>query len=70
MKKLLKAITIAFPVGRLGRQNFACIFKGDCYHYLGDMENELSSLFESFKYAPGGESCSRIGYSFQKTKAI
>ena len=48
---------------------FACIFKGDCYHYLGDMENELSSLFESFKYAPPrGESCSRIGYSFQRQR--
>ncbi len=48
---------------------FACIYRGDCYRALGDKENELSSLFQSFNYtAPRGEACSRIGYNFQKRR--
>jgi len=48
---------------------FACIFKADCYRYLGDIDSELSSLFESFKFAPPrAEACSRIGYNFQMRK--
>ncbi len=48
---------------------FACIFKADCYRYLNDTGNELSSLFQSFNYkAPRAEACCRIGYSFQRKK--
>ncbi|HEX2925009.1 MAG TPA: glycosyltransferase [Ruminiclostridium sp.] len=45
---------------------FACIFKGDCNNYLNDKDNELSSLFQSFRFAPPrAEACGRIGYNFQ-----
>ncbi len=48
---------------------FACIYKGDCYRALGDRENELASLYQSFNYsAPRGEACSRIGYNFHKRR--
>lgn len=48
---------------------FACIFKADCYRYLGDTKNELSSLFDSFQFSsPRAEACSRIGYNFQRKK--
>ncbi|QQZ08190.1 glycosyltransferase [Heyndrickxia vini] len=46
---------------------YSCINKADCYRYLGDLENELSSLFQSFEFSkiPRPEACSRIGYNFQ-----
>lgn len=46
---------------------YACINKGDCYRFLGDTDNELRSLFQSFEFskAPRAETCSRIGYVFQ-----
>ncbi len=48
---------------------FACIFMADCYRYLNDMENELASLFRSFRYAaPRAEACCRIGYNFQRKR--
>ncbi|MBB2479802.1 glycosyltransferase family 2 protein [Bacillus sp. APMAM] len=47
---------------------YACINKADCYLFLGDSENELKSLFQSFEFSktPRPESCSRIGYNFQR----
>lgn len=48
---------------------FACIFKADCYRYLGDMQCELTSLLQSFQFSsPRAEACSRIGYVFQRQK--
>lgn len=48
---------------------FACIFRADCYRYLKDTDNELSSLFDSFKFSsPRAEACSRIGYHFQQQR--
>lgn len=48
---------------------FACIYKGDCYRSLNDFTNELSSLFQSFEYAPPrAEACSRIGYNFHRQR--
>ncbi|MEI3613811.1 glycosyltransferase [Pseudogracilibacillus sp. SO30301A] len=46
----------------------ACINRADCYRFLGDNENELSSLFESFRFSstPRAEACSRIGFHFQQ----
>ncbi|MFE8695019.1 glycosyltransferase [Cytobacillus sp. FJAT-53684] len=46
---------------------YACINKGDCYRFIGDYENELASLFESFRFSkiPRPESCSRIGFNLQ-----
>ncbi|WP_270574045.1 glycosyltransferase [Bacillus glycinifermentans] len=49
---------------------YACINKADCYRYLGDLENELRSLFQSFEFSktPRAETCSRIGYNFQRRR--
>lgn len=48
---------------------FACIHRGDCYRALNDTNNELTSLFESFKYAPPrAEACCRIGYNFHRKR--
>ncbi|GGA75946.1 glycosyltransferase [Ornithinibacillus halotolerans] len=49
---------------------YACINKADCYRKLGEMEEELASLFESFKFSktPRPEICSRIGYYFQRKR--
>jgi Glycosyltransferases involved in cell wall biogenesis len=57
---------IAMKDGWVEDKIFACIFKGDCYNYLNDKSNELSSLFQSFHYAPPrAEACSRIGDNFK-----
>jgi len=56
---------ISMEEGWVEDKIFACIFKADCYRYLEDSNNELSSLFESFKFSsPRAEACSRIGYNF------
>lgn len=48
---------------------FACIYKGDCYQRLGDYDNELMSLFQSFLFSPPrAEACSRIGYNFHRKR--
>ncbi|UAL50194.1 MULTISPECIES: glycosyltransferase [Metabacillus] len=49
---------------------YACINRGDCYRFLGDLNNELKSLFQSFVFSktPRAETCSRIGYNFQRKK--
>lgn len=49
---------------------FACIYRADCYRFLGILDKELESLFTSFKFSktPRGESCSRIGYNFQQQR--
>ncbi|MBU5211736.1 glycosyltransferase [Bacillus sp. Gen3] len=49
---------------------YACINKADCYRFLGDTDNELKSLFQSFEYSktPRSEACSRIGYNFQRKR--
>lgn len=60
---------ISMKEGWVEDKIFACIFKGDCYHYLNDPTNELLSLFESFRFAaPRAEACGRIGYNFQKRR--
>src|SRR5690625_935876 len=47
---------------------YACINRADCYRLLGDIDNELVSLFHSFVFAktPRTEICSRIGFNFQQ----
>lgn len=60
---------LAIKEGWIEDKIFSCIFKGDCYRYLGDMKNELYSLFQSFEYSPPrAEASSRIGYCFQRKK--
>lgn len=48
----------------------ACIFKADCYRFLGNTENELKSLFQSLEFSkvPYPEMCSRVGYCFQRKR--
>lgn len=60
---------ISLKEGWIEDKIFACIFKGDCYRYLGDLSNELSSLFQSFEFAaPRAEACCRIGYNFHRKR--
>lgn len=60
---------ISMKEGWVEDKIFACIYRGDCYRFLGDMENELLSLFQSFQFSePKAEACSRIGYVFQRKK--
>jgi tetratricopeptide (TPR) repeat protein len=60
---------ISMKEGWVEDKIFACIFKADCYRYLNDMDNELISLFESFRFsAPRAEACSRIGYIFHRKR--
>lgn len=60
---------ISMKEGWVEDKIFACIFRADCYRYLNDMSNELTSLFESFRFAaPRAEACCRIGYIFQRKR--
>lgn len=60
---------LATKEGWIEDKFFACAFKGDCYRYLGDRENELTALFESFKYStPRAEVCCRIGDNFKQKR--
>jgi tetratricopeptide (TPR) repeat protein len=60
---------LAMKEGWVEDKIFACIFKGDCYRYLGDFDNELSSLCESFRFtAPRAEACCRIGFIFHRKR--
>lgn len=60
---------ISMKEGWVEDKIFACIFQADCYRYLGDMKNELSSLFRSFEFSsPRAEACSRIGYNFHRQR--
>jgi glycosyltransferase involved in cell wall biosynthesis len=60
---------LALTEGWVEDKIFACIFKGDCYRCVGDLPNELTSLFQSFRYAcPRAEACSRIGYNFHRRR--
>ncbi|MFD2706486.1 glycosyltransferase [Salibacterium lacus] len=47
---------------------YACLNRGDCYRFIGDLDKELASLFESFRFSriPRPETCSRIGYNLQQ----
>lgn len=49
---------------------YACMFRADCYRFLGNTKDELSSLFLSltFSKTPRSEVCSRIGYHFQQQR--
>lgn len=48
---------------------FSCVFRGDCYRHLENSNNELSSLFESFRFSPPrAEACCRIGYNFHRKR--
>ncbi|UJW59778.1 glycosyltransferase [Bacillus sp. A116_S68] len=49
---------------------YACINKADCHRKLGDLDSELSTLFQSFTFSktPRPEACSRIGYNFQSKR--
>lgn len=43
----------------------SCGKLADCYHHLGDKENELKSVLRSFTYgAPRAEFCCRLGFRF------
>jgi glycosyltransferase involved in cell wall biosynthesis len=60
---------ISMKEGWIEDKIFACIYQADCYRYLGDLKNELSSLFNSFLFSsPRAEACSRIGYSFHRKR--
>ena len=50
---------------------YACIFRADCHRLLGDLDNELASLFDSFQFSgmPRPEACSRIGFHFQQKQS-
>jgi len=44
---------------------FACIYMGDCYRFLEDLDNEREALLRSFHYGPPrAEAVSRLGYNF------
>lgn len=47
---------------------YACINRADCYRFMEDVESELASLFEAFRFSkiPRPEICSRIGFNFQQ----
>ncbi|MFB5660869.1 glycosyltransferase [Alteribacillus sp. HJP-4] len=49
---------------------YACINRADCYRFINDTDNELASLFESLKFSrtPRPETCSRIGFNFQRKR--
>lgn len=49
---------------------YSCINRADCYRFLGEADNELASLFESFRFSktPRAETCSRIGFHFQQKR--
>ncbi|AVQ98799.1 glycosyl transferase [Oceanobacillus iheyensis] len=49
---------------------YACINRADCYRYLDESDKEIASLYESFRFSktPRPESCSRIGYHYQKKR--
>ncbi len=45
----------------------ACINMADCYRYLNDQDNELTALFQSFRFdSPRPEALSRIGDQFKR----
>lgn len=47
----------------------ACGSLADCYHQLGDQENELHYILKSFEYdSPRAEFCCRMGYLHLKRK--
>lgn len=50
--------------------NIACCSKlADCYHHLGDKENEIVSILRSLSYdSPRAEFCCRLGYHFLQLK--
>ncbi|WP_010275972.1 tetratricopeptide repeat-containing glycosyltransferase family 2 protein [Paenibacillus senegalensis] len=42
----------------------------DCYHFLGDRQKELETIFETFVHdVPRPESCCRLGYYFLQKEA-
>lgn len=60
---------LAMAEGWVDDKIYACINMADCYRYLGDFTNELSSLLKSFEYGtPRPEALSRVGYNLQRTK--
>ncbi|GMA50029.1 beta 1,4 glucosyltransferase [Alicyclobacillus contaminans] len=60
---------LAMAEGWVDDKIYACINMADCYRYLGEFANELSSLLKSFEYGtPRPEALSRIGYNFQRAK--
>ncbi|WP_040203305.1 glycosyltransferase [Neobacillus jeddahensis] len=61
---------IALLEGWIEDKVYSCINKADCYRHLGDLENELRSLFQSFEFSktPRAETCSRIGYNYQRKR--
>lgn len=59
---------LALKSGWVEDKIFACIFRADCRRALGETEQELDSLFQSFRYsAPRAEACCRIGDIFHRT---
>ncbi len=59
---------IAMEDGWIEDKVYACINKADCHRHLGDTVKELESLFRSFQFSklPRPETCSRIGFNFQR----
>ncbi|MBU5467628.1 glycosyltransferase family 2 protein [Virgibacillus sp. MSJ-26] len=49
---------------------YSCIYRADCYRFLGKSEEELESLYSSllFSKTPRPETCSRLGYHFQQKR--
>lgn len=59
---------LATTEGWIDDKIYACINMADCYRFLNDLPNELTSLLRSFGYGtPRPEALSRIGYIFQRT---
>lgn len=63
-------ININHSEGWIEDKVYACINRADCYRFLGKPDDELASLFASFRFSktPRGESCSRIGYNLQQQR--
>ncbi len=61
---------IAMSDGWVEDKVYACINRADCYRFTNNLEKELESLYESFKFSktPRAETCSRIGYNFQRKR--
>ncbi|HLR52168.1 MAG TPA: glycosyltransferase family 2 protein [Candidatus Avamphibacillus sp.] len=61
---------IALSDGWVEDKVYACIFRADCYRLLDRVEDELYSLFASFKFSktPRAEACSRLGFHFQQKR--
>lgn len=59
---------IAMKEGWVEDKVYACINRADCYRFIGEVDKELESLYETLKFSktPRAEMASRVGYVFQR----